>query len=535
MKPRDYQQRALDELFAWFEKNKGNPLMVLPTAAGKSLIIAMICQYVESNWPGTRVIMLTHVKELIEQNFDKLKRYWPEADAGIYSAGIGRRDLSNQIIFAGIQSIADKAHLVGFADLVLIDEAHTVNPKQMGRYRSFLDDLQKINPHVTVIGLTATPYRMDSGYLWEGNDAVFTGVAAEVGVIELLEKGYLSPIISKATGIAPDLDGARTRLGDYVTADLEKFIDEQSLIEKAVEDAIARSQDRKKWIFFTVSVNHAVKVADMLNERGYPANVIHGETPKKDRKRILADYHDGKYRALANCNVLSTGFDEPAIDMIAMLRPTQSTSLYVQQVGRGMRLANGKTNCLLLDYAGNVERHGCIDDPNVMVQGKGDGSENAPVKTCPKCENYCHAAVRHCPHCGYQFPPPELKIKTRPDELDVVGKKSSVKEVSEMMMSLHRKPGKPLSIRVDYFGLGMLRPLIASEWVCLEHVGFASIKARTWWTQHGGIDPVPETTEEAMRRRSEIMKPHFVTVRKKEDKEYPEIASKDFGNNRKAS
>lgn len=529
MKPRDYQQRTLDELFAWFESNKGNPLLVLPTAAGKSLIIAMICQHVETNWPGTRVIMLTHVKELIEQNFDKLKRYWPEADAGIYSASIGRRDLSNQIIFAGIQSIADKAHLVGFADLILIDESHTVNPKQMGRYRAFLNDLQKINPHVTVIGLTATPYRMDSGYLWEGADAVFSAVASQVGVIELLEKGYLSPIVSKATGIAPDLDGARTRLGDYVASDLEKAIDEQDLILHAVEDAIRRSQDRKKWLFFTVSVAHAVRVAGLLCERGYPANVIHGGTPKKEREQILADYHHGKYRALANCNVLSTGFDEPAIDMIAMLRPTQSTSLYVQQVGRGMRLADGKSNCLLLDYAGNVERHGCIDDPNVMVQSDdhGDGDGDAPVKACPRCETYCHAAVRHCPECGHQFPPPELKIKTKPDELDVVGRKDQVLEVAEMKFSRHDKLGKTPSMRVDYYGNGMLRPLLASEWICFEHEGFAARKAAGWWVAHGGKSPTPGSVDAALARKTEISMPKSLKTRK--NGKYQEIIGRMFG------
>lgn len=157
---RDYQQRTIDQLYAWFEAgNQGNPCLVLPIGSGKSHIVAALCKDALQNWPETRILMLTHVRELIEQNAEKMRLHWPNAPLGIYSAGLRQKELGEPITFAGIQSVRTKAKEIGHVDLVIIDECHLVSHKDEGGYRTLLDDLTAINPNLRVVGLTATPYR----------------------------------------------------------------------------------------------------------------------------------------------------------------------------------------------------------------------------------------------------------------------------------------------------------------------------------------------------------------------------------------
>jgi hypothetical protein len=196
---RPYQQAAITSIYGYFEKESGNPLVVIPTAGGKSLVMAAFIDGVLKAWPDQRVLVVTHVRELIAQNHAEMLGLWPEAPAGIYSAGLGRRDARARILFAGIQSIHDKATRIGHADLVLIDEAHLIPGRSNTMYRRFLNDLQAINPALKVIGLTATPFRLDSGMLHEGENALFTDIAYEVSVRDLIDQGYLSPLISKQT------------------------------------------------------------------------------------------------------------------------------------------------------------------------------------------------------------------------------------------------------------------------------------------------------------------------------------------------
>jgi DNA repair protein RadD len=162
---RAYQQRAIDQLYDWMKNNEGNPCLVLPTGSGKSHIIAAICKDALQNWPETRILMLTHVKELIEQNAEKLRSLWPGAPMGIYSASIGKRELGEPITFAGIQSVRNKARMIGGVDLIIIDESHFIGHKDEGGYRKLIAELTEINPHLRVIGLTATPYRLGHGLI----------------------------------------------------------------------------------------------------------------------------------------------------------------------------------------------------------------------------------------------------------------------------------------------------------------------------------------------------------------------------------
>lgn len=513
---RDYQQRAIDELFAWFANGgEGNPLMVLPTAAGKSIILAAIIKTIFDQWPGQRVLMLTHVGELILQNYEKLLSIWPDAPAGIYSAGIGRKEHDKDIVYASIQSIHRKASEIGHFELIFIDEAHLVPNKRIGTYRKFIDDCRAINPQLRVVGLTATPFRLGSGYLYTGDDAIFSAVATEVSVNELLEKGYLSPLISQNTKVKVDLSNVKKVAGEFKESDVERAFD--CVLISALDEIIDRGADRNKWLIFNTSIDHAEESKAYLLSRGISAEIVTGSTPKEQREQIIADYKRGKYRALCNCQVLTTGFDAPGIDLVAILRATESTALYIQICGRGMRLAEGKNNCLVLDYGGNIERHGCVDDPIIKTPKEERGDQEAPVKICPKCEAYCHASVRVCPYCAHSFPAPIPKIESESSKSALLTKFRTPEmcEVAGIMLKKWKPIGKPKpTLMVSYLGSGMMRQELAREWMCFEHEGYPKQLACKWWAQCGGDQPFPTSVDEAISRKDEINHPNNIEIEK---------------------
>ena len=223
---RPYQRAAIDAIYTYYEQHSGNALICIPTAGGKSAVMAAFIREVLAQWPDERIIILTHVRELISQNFAELIRLWPAAPAGIYSAGLNRRDTQAQILFAGIQSVHRKAYAIQRADMVLVDEAHLIPRSANTTYRRFLDDLGRINPQLKIIGLTATPYRLDSGLLHVGPDALFDDIAFEVSVRELIDQGYLAPLISKRTTTQLDVSGVATRGGEFVAGQLEAAVDQ---------------------------------------------------------------------------------------------------------------------------------------------------------------------------------------------------------------------------------------------------------------------------------------------------------------------
>lgn len=477
MKLRPYQQRAIDQLYDWFRAgNTGNPCLVLPTGAGKSHIVAALCHDALTNWPETRVLMLTHVKELIEQNAAKLRAHWPGAPMGIYSASVGRKELGEPITFAGIQSIRKRAAELGHVDLVIIDEAHLVSHKDEGGYRDLLRELAAINPALRVVGLTATPYRLGHGLITDG-DALFDDLIEPVSIEELVQLGYLSRLRSKVTGARLDTTGVHTRGGEFVEAELQRAVNTKDQNERVVREVIGLAGDRRSWLFFCAGVEHAEAVCDVLRAEGVEAACVTGATPKGERERIIDRFRKGKLRALTNANVLTTGFDHPGVDLIAMLRPTMSPGLYVQMAGRGLRIADGKADCLVLDFAGVVERHGpitAVEPPGRRREGNGE----APVKVCDACAELVHPTVRVCPSCGFEFPAPEPK-KLELRDVDIMGSPpSAVRElhVTEWEWRRHvgRASGKE-SLRVRYYG-GMTETV--DEYLTIAHEGYAGDKAR---------------------------------------------------------
>lgn len=500
MKLRYYQEEAVSATFDYWANNPGNPLIDLATGTGKSLVMAELVRRLVTDYPTMRIMIITHVKELIEQNYLELLNLWPFAPAGIYSAGMGRRDTQLQIIFAGIQSAHSKAASFGAIDLLMVDEAHLIPVKTSGMYGNFIAAMRQLNPEMKVLGLTATPYRLGTGRLDEGEGRLFDEVVYTYGIADGIKDGFLSPLVSKATETGFDLTGVGKSGGDYIPGQLQAACDKTETTNRAVDEIVAFGRDRKSWLAFCSGVDHALHVRDEIRRRGFSCETVTGETPSDERRRILADFKSGKLRALTNNSVLTTGFNAPGVDLIAGLRPTTSVSLYVQIAGRGTRLAAGKTNCLFLDFAGLIRTHGPVDRINIK-SSKGGGI--APVKECPNCHSLIHASIMECPDCGHVFPPSEeTKLTVKASSLAIIASAPAEwVKVTERTFARHTKPGGTDSVLTKY-RCGFT---VHKSWLCPEHTGRAKTMADRFWHKHGGNAPFPKSVDEWLDRAGELL------------------------------
>jgi DNA repair protein RadD len=495
---RPYQEAAKQAVYDHLRNRDDNPCVVIPTAGGKTPVMASICKDTVTEWQG-RVLVLAHVKELLEQSAEKLTAVCPELKFGIYSAGLGRRDIRPPVIIAGIQSVYRRACELDAFDLVLVDEAHMIPVEGDGMYRQFLAEAKTVCPHLRIVGFTATPFRMKTGPICTP-DGFLNHTCYEVGVRELIVQGFLCPLITKAGVNKVDTSEVHVRGGEFVAGELEDLMDDDRLVESASGETIAYASDRKAVLIFASGIRHGEHIVRVLREtHNIECGFVTGETPTAQRDAILSRFRRGELKYLCNVNVLTTGFDAPHIDCVALVRPTMSPGLFYQMVGRGFRLFPGKQNCLILDFGGNVLRHGPVDQHNVIERSRGDGE--APVKECPECNSLIAAGYATCPHCGFAFPPP-VRQKHEPQAARVgilTGQATDTEyEVQDISYSVHKKRGAdddaPRSMRVDYrLGLNHWQ----SDFICVEHDGYARQKAISWWRQRSP-DPVPDTAERAV-------------------------------------
>jgi len=533
MNLRPYQQAAIASIYRYFEAgNAGNPLVVAPTGSGKSLLIADFVRGVCESYKDQRILILSHVKEILEQNASKLLQFWPGCPLGVYSAGLGSRRI-NQITIAGIQSVFSKAETFGHFDLILIDECHLIPKKGQGRYLTFISAMREINPNLKIIGFTATPFRLDSGLLHQGEGRIFTDICYNISISELIKDGFLSPLIGKNAATQADLSEVRIRGGEFLETDSARAMDKEELTRAAIKECLKYASDRSSWLVFCTGIEHANHVCEELTRNNIFSKIVTGETPKFERKKLLEDFKNKKIKALCNCNVLTTGFDAPNTDAIILLRPTQSTGLYCQIVGRGMRPAQGKQNCLVLDFAGNIERHGPITEI-IVKSGKGATGDKegiasrGPIKTCPSCRSIMHPAVKECLDCGYIFPI-EPKHDAEATNADPLARSLPQEfEVLNVSYKKNEKPERIPTLRVDYL---CLDARIIMEWICFEHPAenFARQKAVRWWRERAQRErafSTPKTIDEALARISEL-KP-IKSLRAKKDGKYWRILSAEF-------
>jgi DNA repair protein RadD len=499
---RSYQHDALLALFAYWREGGGNPLVDLPTGTGKSFLIAELSHRMLAR--QRRVLIVSHVREIIEQDAAAIRALWPDLPAGtigINSAALGERDTQAPILLATVQSVFRNARELGQRSLMIVDEAHRVPSGSNGMYHAVIAGLRAIHPSMRVAGFTATPYRLDSGRLDEGDDKLFDKVVYSYGIADAIKDGWLSSLVAKGTDAEIDVTGVRIRGGEFIAGELERAATQKNLVERAADEIVHYGGQRQGWLAFCCSVNHARQVHEALARRGIACATVTAHTPDDERAQIIAEFRAARLRALVNCEVFTVGFDVPHVDLIALLRPTMSPGLYVQMAGRGTRLASGKQNCLLLDFAGNVMRHGPIDAVSVREEG-----ERAKVKECPHCATLVAVGIRICPDCGYEWPvteqgrPRSVWHEGSADLLSPLGNKLAWLPVRQIDMAEHFKPDRPPSLRIDFHTLHIR----VSDWLAFEHSHGARHFAARKWQALGGREPVPLTAGEAIRRQREL-------------------------------
>lgn len=530
---RQYQADAVASAYQYLRANPGrNPCVVLPTGAGKTPVLATICRDVVQQWRG-RVLVVSHVKELVEQSAATLRRWYPTLDVGIYSAGVGKRERSNAVIVAGIQSIHNKAFdLTGSSpfNLVLVDEAHRIPPDGDGQYQRLLNDLRTANPKIRVIGLTATPYRTKGG--WVCSDEHFLNeICFEVSIRQLIAQGYLSKLMSKRSQHDADLSGVSIQRGEYAAGEMEQAFEQ--IVDSAVDEMIGASQGRRSVLVFCAGVEHAKRVAERLNNAEGGVGLLTGDTNNALRDSIIERFKRQEFKFLCNVNVLTEGFDATAVDMVVLLRATLSPGLYYQMVGRGLRLHPGKDNCLVLDFGSNVLRHGPIDAMRIRGNSQVEGGD-PPAKECPECAEVVPISYSNCPECGFAFPEPQPKPRHEPkasSEAILSGEiEDRIFEVTDVVYAVHYKrdweEGQPRTLRVDYYD-GPMKA--GSEWICFEHTGWAMQSARHWWAKRS-MARVPNTIEEAVSiaHLDLVRRPKRIKVRKISGQKYDRIIDYDF-------
>ena len=557
---RDYQSAAKAALYDYLRKKDGNPCVVIPTAGGKSICIASVAADAVNLWHG-RVLILAHVKELVDQNSKELKGLCPDLPVGVYSAGLDRRDTKEPVIVAGIQSIYNKIDLFEPFDLVMVDEVHMVPPDGEGRYQTFLNAAKAKNPNIRMVGWTATPFRTQGGVICRPEN-LFNDVCFEANVKDLIDAGWLSKITAKAGTANADLEHLHIRAGEFVAEEVEKAMGEDRLVASACREIVEKTKDRKACLIFCTSVEHCNKVAKLIAAySGEECAVVTGDTPSEKRDEIIrrlkgeeieVDLFGGKLPPLKYCcnvSVMTTGTNIRRLDTIALLRPTASAGLFIQMVGRGFRLSpeTGKTECLVLDYGKNVERFGPIDAIRVGERGTGNGERGPLVKMCPQCRTLVPLSVMLCKECGFEFPRSERERRTHEAHADnaaILSGEVTIEthDVTDTLFQVWTKrdapEGAPQTVRVTYrceAAPGALYDAYScnfSEWVCPEHTGYARAKFEKWWTARAASDfPMPDKAADVCEAdfMGMLRTVKRITVRRIAGKQYPEIVGYEFG------
>ncbi len=498
MQLRDYQLAAKNAVYRYLRTRKDNPLVVIPTAGGKTPVMAEIARESVERWGGV-VLILTHVAELLEQTAARVMTLAPSLPVGIYSAGMGQRDIGYAVTLATIQSVWQKAEAIGHVDLVLVDEAHMIpkDGEDEGMFRTFLAGLHAINPKMRAVGLTGTPFRTKGGLICGTveSGAIFQEIAYEIGVDTLTTRGFLSPIVVEAGPkgeVQIDVEGIKVRAGDFVQTDMEFVMGAERVVSACCLDIAERTKNRRSVLLFAAGVEHGKRVAQTLSERhGLECGFVSAATPKGERAELIQRFCDGDLKYLCNVQVLTTGFDSPRIDCVGLLRPTMSPGLYVQMVGRGLRIAEGKTDCLVLDYVKNTIRHGFL---HAVREGNGKRSRDPEARSCPGCFLVMPRERERCPRCSRDLP--RIRLSTDPDEFGAL--------VDEVVYSVHEKRGSggPMTMRVEYHlaGNSGSHPRRVSEWLCFDHApgSRARRRAEHWWSQRSRT-PTPRSVRDAVR------------------------------------
>lgn len=531
---RQYQQDIEDAVIDYLFNKTGNPIVASPGGTGKSFVMAKLTKRFVTEWPGTTVMILAQDAKLLRQNRKELERYWPNAPCGTYSSGLKQRDTFHPIIFAGIQSAAKKGHEFGKRNIILIDEADLVSPKDDALYNQLLTTLKETHPACRVVGFTASPFRLGTGCLT--NLDLWDEICIDLTKTEkfnfFIDNGFLSPLVTKAPSQEIDVKSIAMKGNDFDEHSMQEVTDTDELNRAVVKDCIERGSDRKHWLVFSAGLKHGANLTQLFNSRGITTKQLSGKDTVEHRTEVENEWRQGKIRCLVNCGLYGRGFDFPAIDLIAIVRATQSVAWWIQACVRGTRTAEAKTDCMVLDYGGNIRRLGPVNDP-IVPESRRKGQDvkgEAPIKICPQCFSYVPIQVKSCPDCGFTFPPPKTIEKSASSADIMVRKNKDNNPIIEdfYVLGIRYKPtisktGK-YYLRITY----SVGTASFHEAMWFDHAtGPTKRNLEKWWTYRGGLLPIPDGTDEAAERAPNELKIPTI-IRVDLNKKYKEVVGCDF-------
>jgi len=393
---RPYQQASHDAIISWIKKTTASCCIEAATGAGKSHIIAAIADTIHRISNGKHILCLAPSAELVVQNSEKYKA--TGNPCSIFSASAGKISLRHPVVFGTPKTVANRIKRFGdhFA-MIIIDEAHGITPT----IRNIIEAIREQNNNIRVVGMTATPYRMGTGYIfaqWPDGKPVpehetvqpyFSACVNRITAQELIEQGFLTrPVIGRIHAESyHTLDMELNSRNQFDSEDIDRaFVGQGRKTSAIIADVVAQARDRQGVMIFAATVQHAQECLESLPS-GLSA-IVTGDTPRHEREEIIEQFKAREIKYLVNVQVLTTGFDAPHVDLVAMLRATESVGLMQQIIGRGLRLVDGKEDCLVLDYAENIERHcpdGDIFNPTIKTVRMKDNPIILKVR-CPLCE-----------------------------------------------------------------------------------------------------------------------------------------------------
>jgi DNA repair protein RadD len=491
-------------------------LIMAATGSGKTIFFCELCKRLLTQWPQLRIAILAHRGILVEQARDKMLKVWPEAQIGIACSSVEKAKAIDEPITIGtIQTLIKQAKNLAPFDLIIIDEAHRLRPRnQKSQYQVFLKTMLRYNTATRVLGVTATPYQLGNGYCYgtvcrPGNENWFPALHYRIGISDLQKQGHLCEYRAKeAANISSDL--ARVKVsGDFNVGELGDVMSRTEHVGSAVSAVEKYAVGRKRIVVFCVTIEHAKKVAEAFKTAGHTAAAIHSEMPQGMREMVLREFEAGHLRIICNVGVLTEGWDSPAVDCIVMCRPTKSAALYVQMCGRGLRPHPDKTDVLILDLSNNCSEHGDPDNPKIPIPGR-LGKAEATLKVCPRCFELVPVGAKECRACGYCWPV-EVKEQNGTVEMQAVSwSKNPAPTVVDVVEKNFKEYTSKAGNRMMRLSLTVQGPTsVNTHWVN-EFFDFdgnnewANGKARRLWAALVGSNP-PESVAEAERRADELL------------------------------
>ena len=515
-KLRDYQIDALNVIHNDLQ-SMNNVLLSAIMGAGKTVICSRLVNryFFETK---RRFLILNHKQELVEQFHKTFKEKTdiPMEEIGICCAALKQKDIEKRLTIGTIQTFINQVYDYTGCDLLIIDEVHRVEIGTGSQYDQIILHLQTLNPNLRILGVTATPFRLSTGFCYgnkNNKDVLFEKLNHQIKYAELKEKGYLVPLrgeISIDDSYYSDIENNVKISGDYVIQDVSDVMTRTIHIDSAVNGIKEYCQGFKHICVFCCTIEHAEILKNMLNSAGEQATTIHSKLTDIERSINMQSWKTGKTRIMTSINILVEGFDFPPLDCLVFARPTLSAALFLQGIGRLLRPSpdTGKTEGFLLDLTDNTQRFGTdldnikIKIPYSVEKKIQEEQEKSLTKTCPECDAECFKSLMTC-ECGYIF---QEIASISPDKVNtesVVFETApppppEIYDIGFVEFHLHHKKGKPDSIRVEYHNNNIINSRICSEWLCFEHGGYATQKALQWWDKMTDTNIIPETSEQAL-------------------------------------